>query len=197
MSYFSCQPGFAPQSYAKQSQESSSVQKQLESPTHPSAQLGEPARRRREEADSSRFATARTDRGTRGAARTRPPETDMRRSTGISPRLLGASGSMKASSWASRALAVLAFIALFAGAAVAGTSHVPSEHPGSNEPRPVGPSRASRRGPRAHLSHRPYIPTGIPRGGRERSLTQIPVPPTHPQTPPSRCSTPATPRRPA
>ena len=49
----------------------------------------------------------------------------MRRSTGISPRLWGASGSMKAS-WASRALAVLAFIALFAGAAVAGTSHVPS-----------------------------------------------------------------------
>ena len=197
MSYFSCQPGFAPQSYAKQSQESSSVQKQLESPTHPSAQLGEPARRRREEADSSRFATARTDRGTRGAAWTRPPETDMRRSTGISPRLLGASGSMKASSWASKALAVLAFIALFAGAAVAGTSNVPLEYPGSNEPRPVGPSRASRRGPRAHLSHRPYIPTGIPRGGRERSLTQIPVPPTHTQTPPSRCSTPATPRRPA
>ena len=195
MSYFSCQPGFAPQSYAKQSQESSSVQKQLQSPAHPSAQLGEPARRRREEADSSRFATARTDRGTRGAARTRPPETDMRRSTGISPRLLGASGSMKASSsWASRALAVLAFIALFAGAAVAGTSHVPSEHPGWNEPRPEGPYRASRRGPRAHLSHRPYIPTGIP---RERSLTRIPVPPTHPQTPPSRCSTPATPRRPA
>jgi len=190
MSHFSCQPGFAPQSYAKQSHESSSVQKQLQSPAHPSAQLGEPARRRREEADSSRFAT---DRGTRGAARTRPPETDMRRSTGISPRLLGASGSMKAR-WARPALAVLAFIALFAGAAVAGTSHVPSEHPGSNEPRPVGPYRASRRGPRAHLSHRPYIPTGIP---RERSLTHIPVPPTHPQTPPSRCSTPATPRRPA
>ena len=85
----------------------------------------------------------------------------MRRSTGISPRLLGASGSMKAS-WASRALAVLAFIALFAGAAVAGTSHVPSEHPGSNKSQPVGPYRASRRGPRAHHHIAPISPRASP-----------------------------------
>jgi len=71
--------------------------------------------------------------------------------------------------------------------------------------RPIGTSRIERtptRGPLPCIAagssrsspHRPYIPTGIP---RERSLTHIPVPPTHPQTPPSRCSTPATPRRPA
>ena len=79
---------------------------------------------------------------------------------------------------------------------------------GGYVPRPIGTSRIERiptRGPLSCIAagssraspHRPYIPTGIPRGGRERSLTRIPVPPTHPQTPPSRCSTPATPRRPA
>ena len=79
---------------------------------------------------------------------------------------------------------------------------------GGYVPRPIRTSRIERtptRGPLPCIAagsscsspHRPDIPTGIPRGGRERSLTQIPVPPTHPQTPPSRCSTPAIPRRPA
>ena len=77
----------------------------------------------------------------------------------------------------------------------------PTSHrniPDRTNPNPWAPL-VHRGGVLARITTSPLYPHGhpSPRGGRERSLTQIPVPPTHPQTPPSRCSTPATPRRPA